>query len=79
MNILEKSEFIERKPDTNKRKIYKIFITEKGREIYKKVVPTVLGIWRESITGLSVEELNVCLKALDIFRKNLEDKVNIQV
>ena len=79
LNILEKSEFIERKPDTNKRKIYKIFITEKGREIYKKVVPTVLGIRQESITGLSEDELNVCLKALDIFRKNLEEKVNIQV
>lgn len=78
LNILEKSEFIERKPDINKRKIYKIFITEKGRQVYEKVLPTVLSIWKESITGLSEEELQICIKALDIFRKNLEEKVNIQ-
>lgn len=79
LRILEKSEFITKQPDINKRKIYKIFITDKGREIYNEVLPTVLNIWQESVQGLNEEELKICIKALDIFRKNLEGKVNIQV
>lgn len=79
LRILEKSEFIVKQPDINKRKIYKIFITEKGKEIYNKVLPTVLKIWQESVQGLNEDELKICIKALDIFRQNLESKVNIQV
>ena len=78
LKILEKMELITKKADVNKRKIYKIFLTDKGRQYYENILPTVLDIWKTSVTGVSEEELEICSRALNIFRRNLEQEVKIQ-
>lgn len=79
INILEKMELVTRKPDVNKRKIVKIFITAKGREVFEKVIPTALDLWQRTVHGVPEDELKITLKVLQKFKENLERDLNIQM
>lgn len=79
VNILENMGFVTRTSDVNKRKIYKINITDKGKEAYEQAMPTALELWQESVEGVTDEELKSCLKVLHKIRLNLEEKLNIQI
>lgn len=79
INILEKMGLVTRKQDVNKRKIYKIFITEDGRQVFNKVIPTALELWQKTIEGVPEEDLRITLKVLQKFKENLEEDLNIQI
>lgn len=79
INILEKMGLVTRKQDVNKRKIYKIFITEDGRKVFDKVIPTALELWQKTIEGVPEEDLRITLKVLQKFKENLEEDLNIQI
>lgn len=79
VNILEGMEFVTRTSDVNKRKIFKINITEKGKQAHEQALPTVLELWQESVEGVTDEELQSCLKVLNKIKLNLEEKLNIQI
>ena len=79
INILQEKGLVTRTADTNKRKIFKINITEKGKEAYKLVTPTVIEHWQNIVQGVSDEELDSCLKVLNKIKTNLEEKLNIQI
>ena len=70
---------VTRKQDVNKRKIYKIFITEDGRKVFDKVIPTALELWQKTIEGVPEDDLRVTLKVLQKFKENLEEDLNIQI
>ena len=61
------------------RKIYKINITEKGKQAYDLVLPTVLEHWQNTVEGVTDEELISCLKVLNKIKINLEEKLNMQI
>lgn len=79
INILEKMGLVTRKQDVNKRKIYKIFITEDGRKVFDKVIPTALELWQKTIEGVPEDDLRITLKVLQKFKENLEEDLNIQI
>lgn len=79
VHILEKAGLITKTPDVNKRKIYKINITEKGKKVYEQVVPTVVKHWQETVEGVTDEELESCIKVLNKIKENLEKKMNMQI
>lgn len=79
LKILETMELITKTPDVNKRKIYKIFITDKGRAMHNKVLPTILDLWSCSIEGVTSEELHACLETISKIKSNLEKYVKIQM
>lgn len=79
LNILEKLECITKKADVNGRKIYKIYITEKGKKIYEATKPIILKIWENSVKGISEDELLSFSKTLEKITENLKEKVNIQI
>ncbi len=79
VNILEKMELVTRTSDVNRRKIYKVNITEKGKSILEQATPTVLELWQDSVAGVTDEELQNCLGVLNKIKKNLEDRLNIQI
>ena len=79
INIHEKMGYVTKTPDVNKRKIYKINITEKGREIYNLVLPTVAEHWQNTVKEVSDEELTSCLRVLNKIKSNLEEKLNMQI
>ncbi len=77
-NILEKMKLVSRHADVNKRKVYKISITDKGREVYKRIVPTILDVWKDTVEGISDIELKTTLQVLHKIRLNLDNNINIQ-
>ena len=79
INILERMNFVTRKPDVNKRKIYKIFVTDEGKNVVKKVMPTALELWENIVDGVDEDELEITLKVLNKFRENLMKDMNIQI
>lgn len=79
INILEEKGLVTRTPDTNKRKIFKINITDKGKEAYNEVLPTVAEHWQSTVEDVSDEELENCLTVLNKIKANLEEKLNIQI
>lgn len=79
LNILEKMNLVTRKPDVNKRKIFKIFITDEGKKVYEKVIPTALELWQNTVKGVPEDELIITLKVLNKFKTNLEEDLNIQM
>ncbi len=79
INILENKGLVTRTADTNKRKIFKINITEKGKDAYEEVLPTVVEHWQNTVKGVTDEELESCLKVLNKIKINLEEKLNMQI
>ena len=79
INILEKMELVTKTPDVNKRKIYKINITEKGKRVYEETLPAVAEHWQNTVKGVTDEELDSCLKVLNKIKANLEKNLNIQI
>lgn len=79
INILEKMNFVTRKPDVNKRKIYKIFVTDEGKNVVKKVMPTALELWENIVDGVDENELEITLKVMNKFKENLMKDMNIQI
>lgn len=79
IHILESSGLITKTPDVNKRKVYKINITEKGKLIHKQVQPTVINHWATAVDGVTDEELQNCLKVLNKIKENLEKNLNMQI
>lgn len=79
INILENMELVKRSSGVDKRKVFKIHITEKGRQVYEEVLPTILGIWSSTVEGISDEEITTALKVLGKIRENLSNNLNIQL
>lgn len=79
INILENMQLVTRKPDVNKRKIYKILITDEGKKVYEKIIPTALELWQNTVKGVPEDELQITLKVLNKFKENLEKDLNIQM
>lgn len=79
INILEKMNFVTRKPDVNKRKIYKIFVTDEGKNVVKKVMPTALELWENIVDGVDEDDLEITLKVMNKFKENLMKDMNIQI
>lgn len=79
IKILEKMELVTIQPDVNGRKIHKIFITEKGRQVHAKVIPEALKLWQRTVKGVPEDELLITLRVLNKFKENLEKDLNIQI
>ena len=79
IKILEKMKLVTKTPDVNKRKVYKIAITDEGRKVFDKVIPTALELWQRTIEGVPEDELLITLKVLQRFKENLESELNIQL
>ena len=79
IKILEKMNLVTKTPDVNKRKVYKIAITDEGRRVFDKVIPTALELWQRTIEGVPEDELLITLKVLQRFKENLESELNIQL
>ena len=79
INILEKGGFVERRSDKNKRKVFKVFLTQKAKDIFP-LLQKVSQDYRKVMTeGIKKEELENCLKVLNQVLQNLLDKVDMSL
>lgn len=79
INILEKGGFVERRSDKNKRKVFKIYLTQKAKDIFPKLQEVTTKYRSVMTQGISNSELDACLKVLNKLLENLLDKVEMSL
>ena len=79
INILENKGLVKRIEDVNKRKIYKIAITQQGIEMRKKIQPTMYKLRAITTDGISDDDLEKTLLLLEKMQLNMKDKVSMQI
>ena len=79
INILEEMGLVKRIEDVNKRKVYKISITQKGIDMRKKIQPTLFELRAITTKGISEKDLVFTLGILEQMQDNLKDKVKLHI
>lgn len=79
LNILEEKGLLYREADPENKRIFKIYITEKGRNTAKEVHKTLLSIKAQSSIDITEEEQVFFKKIMEKFCKNLEGLFELQI
>lgn len=79
IKILEDKELITKIEAANGRRIYKIIVTEKGKILRDKILPTTLEIRKILTKDISEEELSAALETLKKIYRNARDLVQLQI
>ncbi len=77
IEIMHKNGLIEKIPDSNGRKIYKLIVTEKGKKLKDKVFSTDIDLRNAITNNISAEELATTFNTLEKMNKNIRDKVKL--
>ena len=71
--------FIEKTPDSNGRRIYKIVATQKGKALTDIIAPHDLELKKIITNGLTQEEIEITKRTLNKIKANIIDKVKLQI
>ncbi len=79
INILETKGLVKRVPDVNKRKVYKVIITEEGKKVHNNIKQYMIGLREKAVKDIKTEDMENCLKVLLQMIDNLEPIAKIQI
>ena len=79
IDIMHQKGLLEEIPDSNGQKIYKLIVTEKGKEIKERIFPTDIDLIKMITNGISKEELAITFSTLEKMNLNIRDKVKLQI
>lgn len=79
IDIMHQKGLIEKIPDSNGRKIYKLIVTEKGREMKDKAFPIDIDLRKLITKNITEEELAITFSTLEKMNMNIRDNVKLQV
>ncbi len=79
IGILQEKGLIKKITDSNGRRIYKIAVTEKGKELRNKIYPTDIELRSLMQKGISQKEIENTLKTIEKIYKNVKDTVKLQI
>ena len=79
INILENLGLVKRIEDVNKRKVFKVEVTQKGIETRKKIQPTMYKLRAITTQNISEEDLEFSLKILEQMQMNMFDHVKLHI
>lgn len=79
ISILEAQELITRQIESRGRQIQKVSITEKGNEMYEKMLPYILEIWAKTIENIDEDEMNACFLTLQKIKENLQNNTTLNL
>ena len=65
IDLLEKKEYLIRKNDKNDRRLYRIFLTDKGEKILNNLFPIATELNKNCSENISVEELEIMKTVLN--------------
>lgn len=72
IDTLEKESYIVRIPDQIDRRINRIFLTQKAKDIRCKAIEQARSVYDTAFAGLSVQERESLIKTLTIVKDNLQ-------
>jgi DNA-binding MarR family transcriptional regulator len=64
IDILEREEIVERRDDVNDRRVFKIFLTKKGKALEENTAAIAKQAIKDATQGISKEEIDICMKVL---------------
>jgi DNA-binding MarR family transcriptional regulator len=70
IDILEREEIVERRDDINDRRVFKIFLTKKGKSLEDGTADCAKQAIKEATQGSTKEEIEICMKVL---RRTIEN------
>jgi MarR family transcriptional regulator for hemolysin len=73
---MEQNGLIERKADSNDRRINRIFLTSKAESTVDSIILIVLQLRKMMYRGVSEEEMNSARKVLDAITKNSDELIS---
>lgn len=76
VNRLQKAQLVERRPDENDQRVSRVFLTEKGKEIYYEAQQLMKTVESECFQNFSVEEKILLRRFLLQMRDNLQESLN---
>lgn len=79
IDIMHKNGLIDKIPDSNGRKIFKLIVTEKGRKLKDKVFVTDIELRNDITKGITQDELAVTFNTLEKMNLNIRGKVKLQI
>ena len=74
LNLLEGHGYVERRPDEADKRVYRLFLTDSGREIYETLVPLLREHLSKAFKGIPSEEIESTRQVLDRIFANLEEQ-----
>jgi DNA-binding MarR family transcriptional regulator len=72
LNLLEKRGYIERRPDSSDRRIFRVFLTESGQEIQEELTPIVIKHLDELLDGVHDQDRETIRKILERIVTNIQ-------
>ena len=64
LNLLERHGYVERRPDSSDRRIFRIFLTERGKRVQEELIPIVTRHLEELLGGIPDPEQQTTLTSL---------------
>jgi MarR family transcriptional regulator, organic hydroperoxide resistance regulator len=64
LDILEREELVERRDDPTDRRVFKIFLTKKGKALEKPTATVAQQAITDALDGISQKDLDTCMKVL---------------
>lgn len=71
INTMEKKNFVARIPDTEDKRINRIYLTAHGQKIFRQIQPVVQTCMRQVQHGLTKEEIKTTIAVLEKIQNNL--------
>lgn len=71
LNALEQQNILVRTPDPKDKRIKRIFLTHKGRELKEKLLPMAYSAMENAVEDIDREEIEVCKNVLKKMYQNL--------
>ena len=79
INILEKNGYVNRVADKNKRKVFKIYLTDKAKNLFPALAQVAKDYRKTMTEGIDKNDLETCMSVLNKVLDNLLDKVDMCV
>lgn len=71
LDILERESIIERRDDPNDRRVFRVYLTEKGKSLREATAKCAQQSIKDSLKGLTKDEIDICIKVLLKIKSNV--------
>lgn len=71
LDILERESIVERRDDSNDRRVFRIYLTDKGKSLREATAKCAEQSIKDSLKGLTKDEIDTCIKVLLKIKSNV--------
>lgn len=72
LDILERENIVERRDDTNDRRVFRIYLTEKGKSLREATAKCAEQSIKDSLKGITKDEIETCKRVLLKIKNNVD-------